>query len=204
MVGYSFYDQNSKTSKVKLYSTETGESFCEHDLTHLHYISNDVITARGSYVSCTDGLVIHVIRKSSNACEKFHFTFPTNHFIKLKAKCFKPAEDLLKFDFIVLEGFVGKSNVLIGRLGPHSGIGYVLMSLDIDAVISAKNEHEVTMAFSLPLNPRGKENKFPGTNCNNKYLPVYRTDRVNECVDLVGVMQRKEKTARETLETTFL
>ncbi len=187
--------------QVKIFSTEKEESFCVHELALKHYISNGSVTAKGSYLCWTDGLVIHVIRKSTSSCQKYDLAFPMDHFVK--AKCFKAAEGLANFDFIVLEGFVGKSNILIGRLGPHSGIGYVLMSLDIEAAISAKNDKEMAMAFSLPLNPRGREDKFPHSKHNNMYRPVYRTDRVNECVDLVGVMQRKEKAARVTLETTF-
>ncbi len=198
VAGFKLRDHSCKTSTIKVFNTQNGELITDHKVTTQHLRSAKIIIARDSCLCYVDGLVIHVLMVHDNGVKKYSFTFPVDHFAK--SNCFNSKDDPSKLESIILEGFVGKSKVLIGNLWSSYGCSRILMSLDIDAAVLAKNEDEVKMAFSLPLNPKGQ--KPPGRN-NNTYLPVYRTDRINECVDLVGVMQRKEKTAKITLETHY-
>ncbi len=91
-------------------------------------------------------------------------------------------------------GFLGKSNILICSLDAYDY--FELFSLDVDAAFSATTSEGEDMAFALPLRTN-QEIPLPSYGLQH-FEPVYRTDKKNGCVDLVGVLGRRSKSMADT------
>ncbi len=148
--------------------------------------NKDFIRTKGPYICYTKGLEFHAIRASSHS-ETIEYTFPFPleiyrqdilHFYRACTKFLVPK-------YFSLLGFVAKSHVLLGQLWFECHDKPLLVSLDIEAAVAARDEEEVKWAFSLPLLEHDEDFSF--SPCYNGYSPVYKTDRPRGQVDLVGV-----------------
>ncbi len=169
--------------KLILFSTATGELIgTEHDVSKC--------MAKGPYVCYPKKLAIHVLEVSGTVVKKHKFKFPLSYFMEDMTSCHF-LEDRKYIQGIELIGYLDKSNILLGNLaGFHCSI---LFSLDLDSAVNATNKGEQQMAFSLPL----AGERISARN-HTPFQAVYRTDRINECVDLVGVMRKRGRKAVKT------
>ncbi len=183
-VCYDFTEEQAR--KVKIFDMRNGDLIASRKINVEDRGVNSLV-AKGSFLCYNYRTAIHVIQVlEGSGVRLFEFCFPTAKFFRavLDVNC-----NMSNYTNPCLMGFVSKTNVLVGNLRASSGRvrPAVLFSLDLDKVASARDKDEEWSAFSLPL---------LGEDCNiteehhRSYQPVYRTDRINRCVDLVGVVKK--------------
>ncbi len=158
---------------------------------------------KGPLICYTEGLAIHVVKIVADSVKRYKFQFPEDRLVNSNIDSIgtPPA-----FTHVLLKGFVGKSNVLMGNLsdnsvlmhnhGNNSGSNFPeLFTLDLDAAMSARSEAEIAAAFALPLL---NERHLSSSNERHwLYQPMYRTDRSRGCVDVVGAVKMVTYTDRD-------
>ncbi len=191
IAGYSLGQRSDPT--IRIFNAENGDVIAEKKIKETKNPAFYQIAAKDNFLCWSDGLVVHIIKVTESKVGIYKVPFPLKHFVQ--NKCLDPKNAFCKID---LEGFVGKTNVVFANLCSESNENYVLLTLDLEAATTVKHKREMTMAFKLPLSPEGCEfsNKY-------KYLPYYETDRVNECVDLIGAIGRKEVESVTTWEARY-
>ncbi len=205
--------------KIEMYDVNTGKHIGSHvrkGKGNYWMLDNHNMFARGSYVCFSDLiLTTHILKIADNGdkIEEFSFRFPREYFSQLT----KLSHLLYRLGNIQFIGFLGRSNVLIGRLKEHSRQNnFSIFSLDLDAAVSAKCGEEVRRAFSLPLGPElgvimpGCDGECFFRSCKKcdswsiyDYRPIYRTDRITGSLDLVGVMRTTEANEKQTVKSYF-
>ncbi len=194
-------------SKIKIYGTANGQFIKSFEAKSAPLKR---VTARGPYlcyivqpnaglgwpIGCGPVPVINLYKVTSQNVFKPHeFTFPIKNFASVKNSVGNLSPSSLEY---FLFGFLGKSNILVGRIRSTKRDGSpVLFSLDIDAATRAKSREQVVEAFSAPLAPQDVElNKDDNT--GRAFKQVYQTDISRGCVDLVGIMRKTRERSAET------
>ncbi len=133
---------------------------------------------------------VYVFRLVGKELQKHVLQFPLDHFVRIKQ--LDVPNDGTR---IRLLGFLGKTNILIGYMNPSklkNSDTHVLFSLDLDAVLAAKNEEETNLAFTIHKVCKYKSARKYYKYEHDYFQPVYKTDRTTNSVDLVGAMWKKD------------
>ncbi len=164
-----------------------------------------ICSGQGAIRGFAQNKIIHVIRLHGGEAETHSFPFPADHFAKVPGsplgQCDKSKLVCLMIDFL------GKSNIMLGNLKISLLHTSVLFSLDLDAAVTARTEEQRNNAFSLPLNcnsvmlPDSQRESILRHNYEDWYQPVYKTDRINGSVEVVGVSRKKLESDAAVVET---
>ncbi len=181
--GFLFFNK-AKEPEIQVFDTSNGNIIANQTIKFWMSKYHMSMIARGSYLCYADHFNIHVIKFCCGKTTCYKYPMPRHFFKPVR----KNAKGFFCWNEIVVDllGFLGKSHVLIGTLYQYDQID--LFAFDIEAAASAHSEQEAELAFSRPLDSRKQK-----LNLNNGsyYDPVYRTDRINGCIDMVGVMRRR-------------
>ncbi len=157
--------------------------------------------ARGRFMCLTLGAKIDVLEVRGNDVKRHSFPVPMEEF-KSSSK-YSRQQKRTAYKDASLVGFIGKSQVLLGKLETFGGIGYPnLFTFDLQEALCGNQEK----AFSVPINFR-KNSPQDCSDCS--YEPVYKSDKVNKSVEMVGVMRQwprwaiTDATKAKTVEVTY-
>ncbi len=193
-------------SEFRIFDTDTGKFITSCKLPP-HCGQGRFVSARGPYLCYSRAQFIHVVRLCGERVEQFDLKFPTGHFARVRGSSFGQYDlSQSRCSFI---DFLGKSHVLLGNLKVQPLHTHLLFGLDLDAAVAAKTEEELCQAFSLPLT--SKSVKCPNTNGLSihssvdmyRYKPVYMTDRITGCVEMVGVTRKKLESDAAMVESHY-
>ncbi len=174
---------------IQIYDTQSGKHISDMriemlDISRLWYHG---LFARGSYLCYFDMFNLCVHKVIGREVKEHDISFPVEHLVKTSNN-FSSSDNHKKisnaFRFEKCLGFVAKSNVLLLNFRSNES-GNLIVSLDLDAYLSANNENERNSSFSLPLDAHCSLGR-PG---DQNWQPVYQTDTINGCVDIVGIMR---------------
>ncbi len=175
---------------IHIYDTQSGEHISDLQIQMIfpNYLERYGVFARGSYLCYFDYHKIIVQKVMGRDIQEHNIPLPIKHLVETNSFFSSSIDyETLENAFLFNEclGFVGKSNVLLLKFKSYK-CGSFIASLDLDACLSAKSEEEKNSSFSLPLDAHCSPDK-PGGYQN--WQPVYETDTVNGCVDIVGIMR---------------
>ncbi len=197
IAGYFLDKYNSEgvhtTTTIRIYLTASGTYVSSFEIPEPDASlikKKDVIDviAKGRILCYQIKSTMHVLSVVGKEVKKYDFPFPYDHFIKTGQ--LRPLSHSHEASIDLL-GFAAKSNVLIGNLRRKKQV--LLFGLNLDAAFGARNEEEVSQAFSMSpiFNSLGSP--------ENDFKPIYKTDRASRRVELIGVM-REKNTSSDGLE----
>ncbi len=182
--------EGNKVLTIHLFATQGGAAITTIDVPCKAWIRSNSMQSgglfcKGPFLAYTDrvGHVVHVIRVKGKEVERHEFPFPVDRFEQTEAINEDPSHDLSLFKLI---GFVGNT-VLIGNIGSRSAFKTFLFSFDLESALEARNQSEKDSAFNLPL----ESSSSTVGDLLFSYQPIYKTDRTDERVNIVGVMREK-------------
>ncbi len=176
-------------SKVVIFDTKSGELVGSVKMRPFCQDPPSFLVTKGSIICYKRWSTIFVARVIGQEIKTYEFTFPIIHFMRLVKESLT-LEEVKKWcdqGIYTLYGFVANSNVLIGCYGKPCESCPVLFSLDLDVAFAAKSEEEIDSAFSLPLNT----SKWNGSEYQNAFEPIFKTDRANGSIEIIGVMRER-------------
>ncbi len=140
---------------VHIYDTQSGEHISDVRIEPLDidYLWHYGIFARGSYLCYFDMLNLCVLKVIGRDVQKHDIIFPLEHLVKTSNNFSRSIDhEAFHFDDCQCLGFVAKSNVLLSKFSSKSGS--IIVSLDLDAYMSAENEDDKNSSFSLTIADR--------------------------------------------------
>ncbi len=183
--GYAMVNRESETRRcIRLYDTKSGVFIASFKIPY----GRIEILSSGPFVCFHHGRTVQAIKVDKGEAKKYEFEFPFEDLVYKKKQPPPTRRSIQR-----LLGFVGKTNILVGLMDKTQGLGHLiesgvckvhpsLFSLDLDFAMAARSETESKKAFDFPMAQDHSEETC--------YLPMYKTDREKERIDLVGVMSK--------------
>ncbi len=189
--------------EFRFYDTDTGNFIEKVKLRH----HPGFVAAKGPYLCYVRRQSVRVIRITSEKAKIYKLSFPKEHFNETPGTSLDERQEF-NFDYSLID-FLGKSNILVANMRTQSRTKPILFTLDLDAVTLAKTSEQLNKAFATPLGCNA--DIFPGSSMDfalwhkyeDWYQPVYKTNRVKGCVDLVGVTRKKLESDAAVVETHY-
>ncbi len=182
---YMFFKDNKI---LRIYATESGELLATKRLPRFISLRKNMEIKGPTLIVFYRNFFnerIHVMNFSGGRVEKKVFSFPIDFLIRTKQ--IKPLYNLKHLRTFTI-GFLSKTNVLVGNLRirkeepNHPDFIQKIFTMDLDAILVAKNEEEVNKAFRVlsACSELGSPQKI--------FRPIYGTDPISQRVLLIGVI----------------